>query len=1692
MSRQKLMAAAALLLAPLAACDEGTPPPPTGAIEGQVSIEGQGVDGVTVTLSDGKSATTAGGGSYRFAGVEGGTYTVTISGYPSDASFDATSASAVIATADQVVRLNFAGSYIRTASVLGAVTVEGAGQANVKVTLSGMSSATATTSADGAYAFTGLRAGTYTVEISEFDAGSYGFSNTSQSATVGVGASASVNFDGTHIRTARVLGTVTVEGEGLGGVLVSLSGVSEATATTDDAGSYAFTNLQAGTYAVAISGFDASQYGFDAATLNATVGVGETANLNFMGTALRTAGITGMVTVEGEGLGGVTVNLSGTSEATATTDNTGSYAFDSLAAGSYVLAISAFDADSYDFNVQAKSATVAAGGTASVDFTGSHIRTADISGKVMVEGEGLGGVVVSLSGASEATATTDDAGSYAFPDLRAGSYTVEIAFDASQYDFDVVTLNATVAVGGSATNLNFTGSHIRTAGISGTVAVDGQLLGGVVVSLSGVSEAKETTNAAGSYAFTGLQAGSYTVEISEFGAGLYEFSDTSKSATVAVGESETVNFTGSHIRTAGISGKVMVGDEGISGVVVSLSGVSEAEDTTDATGSYAFTDLQAGSYVLEISEFDETLYEFDVVATSAKVAVGESENVNFTGSHIRTASISGTVAVEGGGIGGVVVSLSGVSEAKATTDAAGSYAFTGLQAGSYTVEISEFDADLYEFSDTSKSATVAVGASENVNFTGSHIRTAGISGKVMVGEMGIEDVVVKLSGVSEAEDTTDATGSYAFTGLQAGSYTVEISEFDAGLYQFAATTLNATVAVGGTASVDFPGTALRAAGFSGRLFVDEIQKNNELDLGEALLEVAGVPVVLVGPTVIDSDTTRTNAQGMYTFDELTAGSYRLTVLHDHEDAADLPSWVGYGGAPDGYLMEVTSPGMQTVNFPFDITMQTVKMKAMYGAEEQNGDPAVGVRVNLHATSGAATAGGTGALGSKLTDEEGNVTFTFERTKDTGPGGGLVYARATAVNGTELISDGTMPVEYQPTTHEVTLAAPFRVLSTRAVLEFAVENLSNDGESGGDAMPGWTAYVWHDAMDADTLAPAIDTLPSGATDGMVKMTYDGMKPGDTRHIRLAGPPEVSAESQPNSVTKGESFKLTATKGKDGGLRTKALDKVSTTTETPFLTYTHDGLSVPATKMDVGTMAVTFTTQTLTVGVHHERDNIAGFTNVAPGDVRPTDDDLGAARADATLQLSMRDSRTGYPVPLDDGDGGETNMPKKPAYGTGLATWTKLDSDINLIVEAEFENNLKGVTPDRLNVFDLTTEGTETKGSFGSDGGLVPVVMFCPQTVTDGPAYSDDCSTFGYKFQSGEINLRAHSRTYPSGDSVVATGVKIKAVRIEGVGATSPTDETTNDDGEAGFENLVDGTYVVTLSPDTKGLWGFGTRSPDTVTILGGADAAEHNLGQSLADTLTAYAIHQKTMIQGTVVNDRDGGGAGNDVVDDGETEEGILLRLVRGTRTIVATTTTNADGEYDFEDVAEGTYQVHGPTGSNYVLCAATAKQNTCSTTTAAKSASITTTAEDTVAERHDVLPVWNYFAYGIDSERAESYDFVVVFTDGRMEGHVERVDNTETPPVTTDFEGVTVDAFLCETWSSGCTEFVRSGLPDESVQTDEDGEWSMTGLREGIYRITVDVPQGETATPAMIETTGGQILMGKNARTRSLDFSIAN
>lgn len=95
----------------------------------------------------------------------------------------------------------------------------------------------------------------------------------------------------------------------------------------------------------------------------------------------------------------------------------------------------------------------------------------------------------------------------------------------------------------------------------------------------------------------------------------------------------------------------------------------------------------------------------------------------FRASHSpSTASLLGQVTVDGKGLPGITVSISGRQEAKMLTDANGQYTFTGLRAGNHTVEISCFDPTNIAFSATIASIEVAVGESKVCSFEGTYMR----------------------------------------------------------------------------------------------------------------------------------------------------------------------------------------------------------------------------------------------------------------------------------------------------------------------------------------------------------------------------------------------------------------------------------------------------------------------------------------------------------------------------------------------------------------------------------------------------------------------------------------------------------------------------------------------------------------------------------------------------------------------------------------------------------------------------------------------------------------------------------------------------------------------------------------------------------------------------------------------------------
>ena len=315
---------------------------------------------------------------------------------------------------------------------------------------------------------------------------------------------------------------------------------------------------------------------------------------------------------------------------------------------------------------------------------------------------GLAGVSVTLTGTDAAgnavnrTATTSAAGDYRFDDLLAagaGGYTV--TEQATQPTFEgkvtingrttagstggtataVVTLPSAIsaiplAAGVDATANNF--GELLSVGLSGTVfadlANDGiqQLpndlgLGGVTLNLTGTDDlgaavtATTTTAADGSYSFTGLRPGTYTVTEPTQPAGTVNGITTAGSAggtatpvatlpsvisgipLLTSGAFSTGNNFAEIPNNSGVGGRVWLdldndgvvdtGESGIAGITVTLTGTDtigrpvERTLTTDAQGDYLFEQLAPGTYtVTEPTQPAGTLNGRTVVGTGGGTA----------------------------------------------------------------------------------------------------------------------------------------------------------------------------------------------------------------------------------------------------------------------------------------------------------------------------------------------------------------------------------------------------------------------------------------------------------------------------------------------------------------------------------------------------------------------------------------------------------------------------------------------------------------------------------------------------------------------------------------------------------------------------------------------------------------------------------------------------------------------------------------------------------------------------------------------------------------------------------------------------------------------------------------------------------------------------------------------------------------
>ena len=606
--------------------------------------------------------------------------------------------------------------------------------------------------------------------------------------------------------------------------------------------------------------------------------------------------------------------------------------------------------------------------------------------------------LIGADGSVVATTKTDADGNYSFTGLDAGTYTVkvtkagEIAELTQTEDPDGTKDNASGAITLNADNpvrenVNF--GYIKKHAISGNVYLDqnrdktkntGDIdLSGVTVKLldkDGNVVATTTTDKDGNYSFTGLNDGTYTVQVDKTGpladkeqtedpsgktdsrSQAITFTRTDPDVTnVNFGYAEDYTVSGTVYKDKDRSESLNNSEPGFDGITVNLLGEDGqvvATTTTKADGTYSFSKLPAGKYTVKVEPSDllksyEQTEDPDGTKdhTSGVVQVNHDnpsvENVNF--GYAPNFAINGTIYRDGdrdgkkgdteGRYSGVTVQLldkDGKVIATTTTDKDGKYSFEHLPDGTYSVKVVK-DGALTDTDQTGDPDNKLDNASEpitldeknptkgdvdfgyvpNNTIKGTVYRDDNRDKMINGDEPGLERVSVQLldedGKVLQTLDT-DADGNYAFQHLPDGKYTVKVVRSSSIKDYDQTEDPDATVDDTSAVYTMGPENSLQEKvnfgyvpdySIAGRVYRDSDKSGSYTDGEETF---SGVTVDLLDKDGNVVATTTTDKDGNYSFEKLPAGTYRVKV-HTDGDLAGLDQTEDPDGIADSMSGEIT-------------------------------------------------------------------------------------------------------------------------------------------------------------------------------------------------------------------------------------------------------------------------------------------------------------------------------------------------------------------------------------------------------------------------------------------------------------------------------------------------------------------------------------------------------------------------------------------------------------------------------------------------------------------------------------------------------------------------------------------------------------------------------------------------------------------
>nr|WP_314769190.1 SdrD B-like domain-containing protein [uncultured Actinomyces sp.] len=895
--------------------------------------------------------------------------------------------------------------------------------------------------------------------------------------------------------------------------------------------------------------------------------------------------------------------------------------------------------------------------------------------------------------------------------------------------------------------------------------------------------------------------------------------------------------------------------------------------------------------------------------------------------------------------------------ATTTTDADGNYSFTRLPAGDYTVKVTKAGAianlTQTEDPDSTKdntSGTVTLNADnpvqENINF--GYVKKHAISGNVYLdqnrdktkntGDLPQGGVTVKLvdaSGAVVATTTTDTDGNYSFTGLGDGTYTVAVdktgplasteqTEDPSGNADSRSQAITFTRNDPDVTNVNF-GYAEDYT-VSGTVYYDK-DRSETLNDGEPGFD--GITVNLLDEAGATVATTTTKADGTYSFAKLPAGKYTVKV-----EPSDLLKKLAQTEDPDGTkdhtsgVVQVShdNPSVTNVNFGY-ATNYTIKGTVYRDADRseslEDGEKLYqGVTVDLLDTDGHVVA-------TTTTDVKGAYAFTNleegtykVRVRQEGPIADLVQTEDPDATKDNASGDITLELN-NPIKENVN----FGYISDNSI----AGTVYRDDNRSGALNPGEKGYPEQTVQLLDKDGAVVATTKTDANgaysfDNLPDGTYSVrvVKDGALTDLEQTGDPDSTLDNASEPITLNEAnptkknvdfgyvpdYFITGTIYRDGN-RSGALDAGE---------KLYEGVTVQLRDKD-GKVVATATT---------DQDGAYSFTKLPAGDYTVT-----VVKDGALTDLDQ----------TEDPDGTKDSVSGVISLGNDHRTETDVNfgyianNSINGTIyrdgdrdgkKGDTEGRYSGVTVQLLDkdgkVIATTTTDKDGKYSFEHlPDGTYSVKVVKDGVLADADQTGDPDTTLDNASKPITLDEKNPTKSdvdfgYVPNNTITGTvyrddnrdktingdepGLERVSVQLLDEDGTLLQTLDTAADGSYAFQHLPDGKYTVKVVRSSSIKDYDQTEDPDATVD---DTSAPYTMGpdHSLQENVN-FGYVPDYSIAGRVYRDSDKSGS---YTDGEETFSGVTVDLLDKDGHVVATVTTDADGNYSFEKLPAGTYRV---------------------------------------------------------------------------------------------------------------------------------------------------------------------------------------